>query len=156
METGHRPATPDDTPGKHKRFLIICLLIVSALAVTYAPALRHGFVAFDDDVYVTDNRYVHNGFVQGSLTWAFSFSHNNWHPLTWLSLTLDGQLFGKNPAGYHLINLLLHALSSLMLFIVLNRMTKALLPSAFVAALFALHPINVESVAWVAERKNVL
>ena len=152
----HTPVTPSDAHGGRKRFLVICLLLVLAVGIVYAPALTHDFVAFDDDVYVTENRYVKNGFVQGSLAWAFSFSHNNWHPLTWLSLTLDGELFGPNPTGYHLVNLLFHVLSTLILFIVLNRMTGALLPSAFVAALFALHPINVESVAWIAERKNVL
>lgn len=115
------------------------------------------FVNYDDDLYVTENLHLQKGFSPEGLRWAFTTTEAaNWHPVTWLSLMLDERLFGRNPSGYHLTSLLFHILNTLLLFRALRRMTGDLWPSAFVAALFALHPLHVESVAWVAERKDVL
>src|SRR5207249_5072393 len=111
----------------------------------------------DDPLYVTENPHVNQGLTWSGTIWAFSHSHaTNWHPLTWLSHSLDVQLFGLRPGAHHLINLLFHAANTLLLFWVLKSMTGALWRSALVAALFAVHPLHVESVAWVAERKDVL
>ncbi len=122
----------------------------------YLPALSHGFVEYDDQQYVTDNPRVQAGLTWGGLVWAFGFHAGNWHPLTWLSHMLDCQLFAAWAGGHHLTNVLLHVATTLLLFAVLNRMTNARWRSAAVAALFAWHPLHVESVAWVAERKDVL
>jgi Flp pilus assembly protein TadD len=111
-------------------------------------------------MYVYENVYVQSGLNANNIKQAFSFElvekSSNWHPVTWLSLMLDYQIFGLNPFGYHLVNLLLHVISTVLLFLIFRRMTKTLWPSAFVAALFAIHPLHVESVAWIAERKDVL
>jgi Flp pilus assembly protein TadD len=140
-----------------KRNLILGLLLVAATLALYNPVSHHPFVNFDDDRYVTDNIHVRAGLHWETVTWAFSsFDEANWHPLTWLSHALDCQLFGQNPAGHHYVNVLLHALNAVLLFWVLWRATGSTGRSWIVAALFALHPINVESVAWVAERKSVL
>lgn len=123
----------------------------------YNPVARNGFVNFDDDRYVTDNPQVRAGVHWSTISWAFnSFDQANWHPLTWLSHALDCQLFRLNPAGHHYTNLLLHAINALLLFLILQWFTGYTARSLMVAALFAVHPLNVESVAWVAERKNVL
>jgi len=130
--------------------------VVATLAL-YNPVNRHPFVNYDDDRYITENPHVHNGLTWRTITWAFTATEQgNWHPLTWLSHALDYQLFHQNPAGHHLTSLLIHAANAVLLFLFLMYATRRLGPSLFVAALFALHPINVESVAWVAERKNVL
>ena len=121
------------------------------------PVLGHSFIVFDDREYVTANPYVHDGLRWSTIKWAFrSTTAANWHPLTWLSHALDCQLFGLNPAGHHFDSVLLHSLNAGLLFLLLVWATKRVWPSLLVAALFAVHPINVESVAWVAERKNVL
>ena len=130
--------------------------MVATLAL-YNPVNRHPFVNYDDDRYITENPHVHNGLTWRTITWAFTATEQgNWHPLTWLSHALDYQLFHQNPAGHHFTSLLIHAANAVLLFLFLMYATRRLGPSLFVAALFALHPINVESVAWVAERKNVL
>jgi len=130
--------------------------VVATLAL-YNPVNRHPFVNYDDDRYITENLHVHNGLTWRTITWAFTATEQgNWHPLTWLSHALDYQLFHQNPAGHHFTSLLIHAANAVLLFLFLVYATRRLGPSLFVAALFALHPINVESVAWVAERKNVL
>jgi len=130
--------------------------VVATLAL-YNPVNRHPFVNYDDDRYITENPHVHNGLTWRTITWAFTATEQgNWHPLTWLSHALDYQLFHQNPAGHHFTSLLIHAANAVLLFLFLMYATRRLGPSLFVAALFALHPINVESVAWVAERKNVL
>jgi len=130
--------------------------VVATLAL-YNPVNRHPFVNYDDDRYITENLHVHNGLTWRTITWAFTATEQgNWHPLTWLSHALDYQLFHQNPAGHHFTSLLIHAANAVLLFLFLMYATRRLGPSLFVAALFALHPINVESVAWVAERKNVL
>jgi tetratricopeptide (TPR) repeat protein len=124
--------------------------------VAYIPALRNDFVNWDDDGYVTGNRHVQR-LTAENLAWAFTtFHQSNWHPLTWVSHMVDCTLFGLDPAGHHATSVLLHAANAALLALVLFRMTKALAPSLLVAALFALHPLNVESVAWISERKNVL
>jgi Tfp pilus assembly protein PilF len=140
-----------------RRNLVLGLLLVIATLAPYNPVTHHPFVNFDDDRYVTDNTHVRSGLHWETVKWAFtSFDEANWHPLTWLSHALDWQLFGQNPAGHHYINVLLHALNAVLLFWVLWRATGSTGRSWVVAALFALHPINVESVAWVAERKTIL
>ena len=142
-------------PQLKTRGLIYAGLALVTLAV-YLPALYHGFVDYDDQQYVTENPRVQAGLTWSGLVWAFGFHAGNWHPLAWLSHMLDCQLFGANAGGHHLTSVLLHLASTLLLFSVLQRMTGALWRSAAVAALFAWHPLHVESVAWVAERKDVL
>jgi hypothetical protein len=136
---------------------VLALILVAATVAIYYPVSRHQFVSYDDDVYVTSNFHVKYGLDWDGVKWAFkSYDANNWHPLTWLSHMLDCELFGINSARHHESNLLLHALNAALLFWVLVRATGYTGRSFMVAALFALHPINVESVAWVAERKNLL
>ncbi len=140
-----------------KLFYIICIFLVIVTLAVYWQVLDNDFVNYDDDDYVTENIRVHKGVTFDSLTWAFTSSHaSNWHPLTWVSHMIDYQLYGLNPRGHHLTGLLFHVANTLLLLLVLIRMTGALWQSSFVAALFALHPLHVESVAWVAERKDVL
>ena len=122
----------------------------------YLPALHHGFVEYDDQQYVTENPRVQAGLTWTGFVWAFGFHAGNWHPLAWVSHMLDCQIYGARAGGHHLTNVLLHVASTLLLFSVLNRMTDATWRSAAVAALFAWHPLHVESVAWVSERKDVL
>jgi hypothetical protein len=142
----------------NKKVQLPILLTLALLTfVVYLPVRNHDFVRYDDDVYVTNNPEVKSGLSWQGVKWAFVTNHGaNWHPLTWLSLMLDCQLFGVQPGALHLVNVLFHVANTLLLFIVFNRMTKALWQSAFIAALFALHPLHVESVAWIAERKDVL
>ncbi|MDH4207117.1 MAG: tetratricopeptide repeat protein, partial [Desulfobacteraceae bacterium] len=124
---------------------------------TYCQLPSHEFLPFDDYGYITKNTHVHEGITWKNIVWAFSSTDfGYWHPLTWMSHMLAFQVFGLKSGMHHLINLLLHISNTLLLFFVLKRMTGALWQSAFVAAVFALHPLNVESVAWVSERKNVL
>jgi tetratricopeptide (TPR) repeat protein len=134
----------------------LCLAVLTCL--TFSPALGHDFLrAFDDQEYVTENPNVLGGLGWGPLGWAFTTFHaGNWHPLTWVSLQADVTLFGPGPAGFHRTNVLLHAASAVLLFLALCRLTGALWPCAAAAALFALHPLRAESVAWVSERKDVL
>ncbi|RLC13087.1 MAG: hypothetical protein DRI57_16915 [Deltaproteobacteria bacterium] len=137
--------------------LLICLFLILATLSVYWQVRDYAFVNFDDNAYIYENPYVRAGLTRESIAWAFTAAHSsNWHPLTWLSHMLDVQLYGLNPGQHHLTNVLLHILNTLLLFFLLRRMTRALWPSSFVAALFALHPLHVESVAWVAERKDVL
>jgi len=135
---------------------VAVLLAVATLAV-YAQVAGHGFVSYDDPDYVSGNPYVRAGLTRAGLSWALTTGHaGNWHPLTWLSHMLDCQLFGLRPGAHHLTNVLLHTANTLLLFVLLRGMSGALWPSAAVASFFALHPLHVESVAWVAERKDVL
>lgn len=141
---------------KHPGF-VICLSLVFLTAAAFEPVRHNDFVNYDDNIYVTENRNVTVGLTADSIVWAFTTSDvSNWHPLTWLSHQLDCELFGLNPFWHHMTSLVFHIANTLLLFWVLNRMTKALWASAFVAAAFALHPLHVESVAWVSERKDVL
>src|SRR5512135_2593104 len=142
-------------PGRTRLLLATGLSVLTLAA--FAAVRHHGFVSVDDHIYVTANAHVVAGLSWSGVAWAFTTGYANfWHPLTWLSLMLDVQLFGVNSAGYHLTNLIFHIANTLLLFIVLKKMTNALWQSAFVAALFALHPLHVESVAWLSERKDVL
>ena len=139
------------------KVIVVCLLLVAVTLATYVQVSKHDFVSLDDDIYVTENYHVRAGLTSAGIVWAFSFTDSPyWHPLTWLSHMLDCQLFGVSPSMHHLTNVVLHLANSLLLFLVLYQMTGALWKSCFVAALFALHPLNVESVAWVTERKNLL
>jgi tetratricopeptide (TPR) repeat protein len=147
-------ATPRVKAGQS--YLLVALLIAGTL-LAYAQAWNLGFMFIDDADYVSENRPVQEGITLGSLKWSFTTVHDcNWIPLTWLSLMLDADLYGVRPGGYHLTNVLLHAASVVVLFLALLSATRNRARSAFVAALFALHPLHVESVAWIAERKDVL
>jgi len=144
-------------PGTRRQKWVACALLGAAVLAVFWPALQCGFVGLDDPDYVTLNTDVQHGLNWRSIAWAFTTGHAaNWHPLTWLSHMLDYQLFGLEPTGHHLTSLLLHLASSVLLFLLLNSLTGVLWRSAFVAAIFALHPLRVESVVWVAERKDVL
>jgi tetratricopeptide (TPR) repeat protein len=137
--------------------LVIGILLVLATAALYFAVTGYSFCDFDDSVYVTANTHVQSGLTWETVKWAFStYDAANWHPVTWLSHALDYQFFRLDPAGHHTVNVVLHVINGLLLFWVLLAATGFVGRSAMVAALFALHPINVESVAWVAERKNLL
>jgi Tfp pilus assembly protein PilF len=137
--------------------VLICLFLVIAILAVYWQTNYHEFINFDDSSYILQNQHVQNGLTSESISWAFGFADiAYWHPLTWLSHMLDCQIYGLIPGMHHRTSLIFHIVNSILLFFVLQKMTGALWKSAFVAALFALHPINVESVAWVAERKNLL
>jgi Tfp pilus assembly protein PilF len=148
--------------SQHKNLIpvLICLTLVILTVITFGSLKDCDFINLDDGEYVYENAYVQSGLNWNSIGQAFSSELaekvSNWFPVTWLSLMLDYQIFGLNPHGYHLINLLFHVLNTILLFLIFHRMTKELWPSAFVAALFAIHPLHVESVAWVTERKDVL
>jgi tetratricopeptide (TPR) repeat protein len=140
-----------------QRTFLLCLLLTAAALVSYSPATHNRFLNYDDDTYITNNPHVKAGLTSATVKWAFTtYDQANWHPLTWLSHALDCQLFGLNPAGPHFVNVLLHAANAVLLLLLLQSATGFRWRSLMVAALFALHPINVESVAWAAERKNVL
>ena len=155
------------TPKKHSKtepilsgnslITVLCVLVAAATIALYSPVSGHSFVVWDDHDYVVANSHVHDGLSWNTVKWAFASTEaSNWHPLTWLSHALDYQLFALNPAGHHLDSVLIHALNAVLLFLLLVWGTKRIGPSLLVAAVFALHPLNVESVAWVAERKSVL
>ena len=141
--------------------LAICLGLIGLVALVYGQTASFEVLNFDDSVYLGDNTPVMDGLTGHGFRWAFvdfgNTSHGgNWHPLTWLSLMLDVEIHGGNAGGFHVINVLLHTVNVLLLFTFLHRTTGAVWPSAMVAALFAVHPLNVESVAWIAERKGML
>ena len=143
--------------SSHRQKLIVYLALTVVTFAVFWQVNRFDFINFDDPVYVTENSYIQSGITLAGIRWALSTTHAEfWHPLTWLSLMLDYQLVGLNAGGYHITNLILHILSALLLFWLFNRMTGAIWKSAFVAAFFAVHPLHVESVAWIAERKDVL
>ena len=145
------------TEPTKKRLLIISLLLIIAAFMAFWQVTQNDFTNFDDTKYVTENGHIQDGLTVEGIKWAFTTGHaGNWHPLTWISHMVDVELFGLQPGWHHLTSLLFHLANTILLFLVLNRMTQALWRSAFVAALFALHPLHVESVAWVAERKDVL
>jgi tetratricopeptide (TPR) repeat protein len=132
-------------------------MLLGLTLFTYWSVRKYEFVDYDDDRYITANPRIQQGLTLKNAAWAFTAMEvANWHPLTWLSHMADCQLYGLHPSGHHLTNLLMHLVNVLLLFHVLQLMTRARWPSAMVAALFAVHPLNVESVAWIAERKNVL
>src|SRR5580704_1671611 len=140
-----------------EKHVVLCLLLVMITLAFYNPIVRNQFIAFDDSSYILKNPQLQRGLTWDTMKWSFTtFREGNWHPLTWLSHALDYQLFHLNPAGHHYTNLLLHAANAVLLFLLLRQATGVTWPSLIVGALFALHPVNVESVAWAAERKNVL
>ncbi|MDD5134976.1 MAG: tetratricopeptide repeat protein [Phycisphaerae bacterium] len=142
-----------------KKFILIFIYFALTLSVlsVFWQVRNFDFINYDDNTYISDNSYVFNGLNSDGVLWAFTTGHSaNWHPLTWLSLMLDCQLFGADSGKIHLINLFFHIANTLLLFAVLKKMTGSLWPSAFVAAAFAIHPMHIESVAWISERKDVL
>jgi len=140
-----------------KRALVLSLLLAVVTLAVYSPVTRNGFINLDDDTYILNNPHLRAGLTWNTLKWSLtSFEWDNWYPLTWLSHALDYSLFGARAGGHHLVNAILHSLSAAILFWLLYSATGFPWRSFLVAALFALHPINVESVAWAAERKNVL
>jgi hypothetical protein len=150
----HMPAVPATS---RKTLLAACALLLVAIAIVFAQVRSQEFINFDDPVYVSENLTVREGFTDGTLRWAFTSFHGaHWHPLTSLSHVLDVELFGLDAGSHKLVNVVLHAAAALLLLLFLVRTTGEVWPSAVVAALFALHPTRVESVAWVAERKDVL
>lgn len=137
--------------------LVICLLLAGVTLLPYLQVVDYDFITLDDDMYVTNNPLVLAGLTWTGVKWALVAQHSsNWHPLTWLSHMLDSQLYGSWAGGHHLTNVLFHLANTILLFLFLAWVTQALWPSALVAALFALHPLHIESVAWVSERKDVL
>ena len=158
---GGAPANGVPEPKSRARDLravvAVCALLLAAVTLVFGQTIRHEFVNFDDDKYVVDNPQIAGGLTAHGIAWAATHSHvGNWHPLSSISHMLDCQFYGLRPGGHHLTNILLHAATAVVLLLVLRRMTGELWPSALVAALFAIHPLRVESVAWVAERKDVL
>jgi tetratricopeptide (TPR) repeat protein len=140
-----------------KSKILTCLFLIAVTGAVYWQAGNNQFVNFDDGTYILENPHVRKGLTGEGFIWAFTATYaSNWHPLTWLSHMLDVQLFGLHPGPHHLVNVLFHVINTVLLFLLLLRMTGAYRQSVFVAALFALHPLHVESVAWVAERKDVL
>jgi protein O-mannosyl-transferase len=157
--TKSAPSDPpsDPKPAAFGSALWVWIALIVLNVAIYAPVWHYDFVLLDDTAYVTQNAQVQGGLTPQGVSWAFTTGEQgNWHPLTWLSHMLDVQVYGLKPGGHHLTNLLLHIANTLLLFGLLRRMTGALGRSAFVAGLFAVHPLHVESVAWVAERKDVL
>jgi protein O-mannosyl-transferase len=158
----HRGGPPRSAPLQPRavskaRVAAVCAALVIAVLAAFGGLLSAGFITYDDKDYVTENPHVQDGLTGRSVLWAFTSTEAcNWHPLTWLSHMLDVQLFGMDAGAHHRTNVALHAVNAVLLFLLLFRMTGALWRSAFVAALFALHPLHVESVAWIAERKDVL
>ena len=133
--------------------ILICLVLISAIIAVYYKVCTYDYINYDDLTYVFDNPNIQSGISLNTIKWMFTTNVGcNWHPLTWLSFMLDWQLFGSNAGGRHFTNLIFHIANTLLLFLVFKRMTSAIWQSAFVAALFALHPLHVESVAWGAER----
>src|ERR1700733_11409478 len=139
------------------RTLVWCLVLTAIVLAAYNPVAHNSFVNYDDEGYILQNQHVRAGLTWDTVQWAFTtYDQANWHPLTWLSHALDCQLFGLNPVGHHYSSVILHAANAVLLFLLLQSATGFRWRSLMVAALFALHPVNVESVAWAAERKNVL
>jgi len=142
---------------RHHVVLIICLLLTITTLAVFWQVQNFEFVNFDDDLFILENHHVQDGLSLKGVVWAFTTTHPDyWHPLPWLSHMLDWHLYGRNPKGHHFNNLLIHLANTLLLFLVLGRMTNAIWRSAFVAALFAFHPLHVEPVAWVTARKDIL
>src|ERR1035437_7331944 len=156
MVARHSQNSPPDS-NDQRTVLVVCILLAALVFAVFGQTLQHGFVNFDDEDYFTSNPHVLTGLTWSNAKWAFQIGYAaNWHPLTWLSLMLDAHWFGTGSAGPHLTNVILHAVNAVLLFLLLKRVTAVLWPSAFVAAVFAIHPLHVESVAWVSERKDVL
>src|SRR5256884_238737 len=139
------------------QFVGISIFLVAITWAVFGQTIGHQFINYDDPLYVLDNAHVRAGLTWRGIAWAFTHVHSqNWHPLTTISHMLDCQLFGVNPGAHHLVNVFFHSIAAVLLFILLQEMTSSVWASAFVAAIFAIHPLRVESVAWIAERKDVL
>lgn len=139
------------------RRLLVSLVLVLLVATLYARTRTFGYLDFDDEEYIYANPDVLAGLSSDGIAWAFTAYHSaNWHPLTWISHMLDVELFGLDAGAHHVVNVAFHAANSALLFLVLEAATSAFWPSAFVAALFAVHSLNVETVAWVSQRKSLL
>lgn len=137
--------------------MLVCICLILLTTAVYAPVRHYDFVSYDDGDYITKNPHVLEGFTHQNIVWALTHFHSsNWHPVTWLSHMLDVKLWGRNAGGHHLTNVAFHAANACLLLLVLTSMTGAIWRSVFVAAVFALHPLHVESVAWISERKDVL
>jgi protein O-mannosyl-transferase len=157
MDSPANPNQPTNSQSPNRQKLILCVLLAATTIAVYSPILRAPFLNYDDALHVTENAHVRAGLTWSTVEWAFRSSEtSDWHPITWLSHALDCELFGVGPAGPHAVNLLLHATNAVLLFLLLEGATGFLWQSFGAAALFALHPINVESVAWISERKDVL
>ena len=145
------------SPANSRLLAAVCLALALGTLALYWPITKHPFLNYDDYGYIVENPHVNTGLSWTNVVWAFEHKYAaNWHPVTWISHMLDCQMFGLKPAGHHLVNALLHAANAVLLFLFLTRTTGALGRSALVAAFFAWHPLRVESVAWAAERKDVL
>src|SRR6266404_5870183 len=156
---GQTPKTSEvsGVPTFERPDLLILLGLATVTFGIYAQLIGHRFITFDDPTYIQDNPMVNRGVTPAGLTWAFTtFYAGNWHPLTWIAHMIDSQLFGMFAGGHLLVNALIHTANTLLVFWFLLQTTRARWPSALVAALFALHPLHVESVAWAAERKDTL
>src|ERR1700724_1561931 len=137
--------------------IAVCAVLIAITWTVFGQTLEYGFVNYDDPAYISENRQIQSGVTWQNIVWAFTHVHShNWHPLTTISHMLDCQLFGLKPGAHHFVNVLLHSASAVLLFLLLVQLTSAIWRSAFVAAIFAIHPLHVESVAWIAERKDVL
>ena len=142
---------------RYPKEIFICFLLVAATLAVYFPVGSYDFITYDDPAYITKNKMVRAGWTREGFTWAFTTTHHrHWHPITWLSHMTDCHLFGLNAGRHHLTSLFFHLANTILLFLVFRRMTGALMQSAFVAALFALHPLHVETAAWIADRKDIL
>ena len=136
---------------------LLCLFLVFLTFAAFYPVVNNGFVSYDDPDYITENQYVQMGLSPESVKWAFiSTRTSNWHPMTWLSLMADYEIWGMNPAGFHLTSLIIHIINGLLLYLLLYRVSGMRFTAFFAALIFAIHPLRVESVAWAAERKDVL
>lgn len=143
------------------RWMVLCLslLIAFLIFIVYAQVYEFAFLSYDDPIYTTDNPVVREGLTWSGVIWAFTegtYHSNYWAPLTWLTFLVDSELYGMNPGGYHITNVLLHALNSILLFVAFNRLTGNMWPSFFLAAFFAIHPLHIESVARISERKDMV
>src|ERR1700722_618347 len=160
ISPGNSPVEPTflrGTLSSREMTLLLALLLVAATAILYEPSLHNYFVNYDDPNYVVENAHVNTGLSWANITWAFkTTSEDNWHPLTWVAHMAVVQMFGIKPVGHHLVNLLWHTLNVLLLFLLLKKATGCIYRSAVVAALFALCPLNVESVAWIADLKLLI
>ena len=150
--------TKKATISRNKYHGIAGIVLLTAMVLAlYWPVTGYEFIAMDDNMYVVENPDIQKGLTPQGISWAMTTLYTaNWYPLTWISLMADYELYGLNPSGYHVTGLLLHTLNTLLLFLLLRRMTGETWKCLTVAALFGVHPLNIESVAWIAERKNVL
>lgn len=152
-----KPQRPIGTQTKLRTYVVVCALLAIAVVAIYANVAHFGINDFDDVIYIYDNPHVRTGLTLDNVAWSLTAAHAaNWHPLTWISHMVDVELFGLDPGGHHITNILIHIFNSWLVFLILASATGSVWRSAFVAAIFAVHPLNVGSVAWIAERKNVL